>query len=484
MIQQNTEKLNNLILELLEFRRLETGNKVLSIKQLPVSDKIRNIAESFEELAENRKMNYQLHITPNIEWKTDMNCFNKIANNLISNAFKYTPDKGNITVELKVENQLLFLRISNSGQGIAKENLTKIFDRYKILDSVEMNGKNSRTGLGLAICKSMITLLNGEIRVESIPNEITTFTVTLPELPITEEQEATQATYETNTLNAITEKTVELEKTPKEFDINKQTIMVIDDDSSMLWFVSEIFIDKYNVCSFSNAKEALASLELKQPDLIISDVMMPDIDGLTFAQKVKQNKLWSHIPLILLSALHHEDDQVKGIESGAEVYVTKPFNIKYLERIVYRLIKRKADLKEYYSSIFSSFTVENGNYIHKEDQEFLNKMLEIIEKNITNTDLQVELLSSEMGYSTRQFYRKLKLITEKSPADIIKECRLSMVERLLVTSNMTIEEVMDQTGFTNRSTFYKAFSQCYGMPPRQYREEQKRNVKKEKLYIQ
>ena len=484
MIQQNTEKLNNLILELLEFRRLETSNKVLSIKQLPVSDKIRNLAESFEELAENRKMNYQLHITPNIEWKTDMSCFNKIANNLISNAFKYTPDKGNITVELKVENQLLFLRISNSGQGIAKENLTKIFDRYKILDSVEMNGKNSRTGLGLAICKSMITLLNGKIRVESIPNEITTFTVTLPELPITEEQEATQATYETNTLNAITEKTVELEKTPKEFDINKQTIMVIDDDSSMLWFVSEIFIDKYNVCSFSNAKEALASLELKQPDLIISDVMMPDIDGLTFAQKVKQNKLWNHIPLILLSALHHEDDQVKGIESGAEVYVTKPFNIKYLERIVYRLIKRKADLKEYYSSIFSSFTVENGNYIHKEDQEFLNKMLEIIEKNITNTDLQVELLSSEMGYSTRQFYRKLKLITEKSPADIIKECRLSMVERLLVTSNMTIEEVMDQTGFTNRSTFYKAFSQCYGMPPRQYREEQKRNVKKEKLYIQ
>lgn len=147
MIQQNTEKLNNLILELLEFRRLETGNKVLSIKQLPVSDKIRNIAESFEELAENRKMNYQLHITPNIEWKTDMSCFNKIANNLISNAFKYTPDKGNITVELKVENQLLFLRISNSGQGIAKENLTKIFDRYKILDSVEMNGKNSRTVL-------------------------------------------------------------------------------------------------------------------------------------------------------------------------------------------------------------------------------------------------------------------------------------------------------------------------------------------------
>ena len=186
-----------------------------------------------------------------------------------------------------------------------------------------------------------------------------------------------------------------------------------------------------------------------------------------------------HIPLILLSALHHEDDQVKGIEAGAEVYVTKPFNVKYLEKVVYRLIQRESDLKEYYSSIFSSFTVENGNCIHKEDQEFLDKVLETIEKNITNPDLSVELLSSDLGYSTRQFYRKLKPITEKSPADIIKEYRLTMAERLLLTKNLTIEEIMDRTGFNNRGTFYKLFSSRFGMPPRQYREQQKDSVKKE-----
>ena len=480
MIQQNTEKLNNLILELLEFRRLETGNKVLSIQQLSVSEKVRSIAESFEELAENKEMNYQLHISPGIEWNTDISCFNKIVSNLISNAFKYTPDKGIITIELKVENQSLIFCISNSGKGIAKENLSKIFDRYKILDSVEMNGKNSRTGLGLAICKSMITQLNGEISVNSVLYEMTTFTVTLPNLPITE-RDTTQTTYETGLLHTATEEPIVLEKTAIEFDTGKRTIMVIDDDNSMLWFVSELFADKYNVRSFDNAKDALSSLEQKQPDLIISDVMMPGIDGLSFAQKIKQHKLWSHIPLILLSALHHEDDQVKGIESGAEAYVTKPFNVKYLEKIVYRLIKREADLKEYYSSIFSSFTMEHGNCIHKEDQEFLDKMLEIIEKNIANPDLQVELLSSEMGYSTRQFYRKLKPITEQSPADIIKEYRLTMAERLLIAKNLTIEEIMDQTGFNNRGTFYKLFSKRYGMPPRQYREQQKENVKKEKI---
>ena len=479
MIQQNTEKLNGLILELLEFRRLETGHKVLSIQRLSVSDKLRNIAESFCELAENKNLNYRLDIEPDIEWNTDISCFNKIVNNLISNAFKYTPEEGNITIGLKVEKQLLTLNISNSGKGIAKENLAKIFDRYKILDSFEMNGKNSRNGLGLAICKNMVTLLNGEINVSSIQNEITTFTVTLPELsPTAQEAETPQKVYETGPLNTNTEP-MELEQTTVNFDTSKHTVMIIDDDPSMLWFVSEIFVDKYNVLSFNNAAEALASLELKQPDLIISDVMMPEIDGLSFAQKIKQNKLWSHIPLILLSALHHEDDQVKGIEAGAEVYVTKPFNVKYLEKVVYRLIKRESDLKEYYSSIFSSFKVENGNCIHKEDQEFLDKVIETIEKNITNPDLSVELLSSDLGYSTRQFYRKLKPITDKSPADIIKEYRLTMAERLLLTKNYTIEEIMDKTGFNNRGTFYKLFSQRFGMPPRQYREQQKDSVKKE-----
>lgn len=479
MIQQNTEKLNGLILELLEFRRLETGHKVLSIQRLSVSDKLRNIAESFCELAENKNLNYRLDIEPDIEWNTDISCFSKIVNNLISNAFKYTPEEGNITIGLKVENQLLTLNISNSGKRIAKENLAKIFDRYKILDSFEMNGKNSRNGLGLAICKNMVTLLNGEINVSSIQNEITTFTVTLPELsPTAQEAETPQKVYETGPLNTNTEP-MELEQTAVNFDTSKHTVMIIDDDPSMLWFVSEIFVDKYNVLSFNNAAEALASLELKQPDLIISDVMMPEIDGLSFAQKIKQNKLWSHIPLILLSALHHEDDQVKGIEAGAEVYVTKPFNVKYLEKVVYRLIKRESDLKEYYSSIFSSFKVENGNCIHKEDQEFLDKVIETIEKNITNPDLSVELLSSDLGYSTRQFYRKLKPITDKSPADIIKEYRLTMAERLLLTKNYTIEEIMDKTGFNNRGTFYKLFSQRFGMPPRQYREQQKDSVKKE-----
>ena len=482
MIRQNAEKLNGLILELLEFRRLETGHKVLSIQPQPLSETTENIAESFAEMAENRQMDYRTNIAPGISWNTDLSCFNKIVANLLSNAFKYTPDGGTISITLREETDHVLLRIANTGKGIAKEDIGSIFDRYKILDTVEMNGKNARNGLGLAICKSMTTLLKGEISVESIPGQTTTFTVSLPRLDAEAPTAGTPLTaYEATSLpQTADEPATPPDKTTQTYDATRKTIMVIDDDPSMLWFVSEIFTDKYNVLSYNNAREALDSLEQRQPDIIVSDVMMPGIDGLSFARKVKENKLWKHIPLVLLSALHHEDDQVKGIESGAEAYITKPFNTKYLERIVSRLISREAELKDYYSSAFSAFTVENGHCLHKEDQDFLDRMLEIIETNIANPDLQVEFLSSEMNYSTRQFYRKLKQITDKSPADIIKECRLTMAERLLVVKNLTIEEIMDQTGFTNRSTFYKAFSQRYSMPPRQYREQQKDTVKKER----
>ena len=230
---------------------------------------------------------------------------------------------------------------------------------------------------------------------------------------------------------------------------------------------------------FEDGSSFLEALALETPELVLLDIMLPGEDGMELLRKLKASKKTKDIPVIMVTAKGAEYDKVKGLDAGADDYVTKPFNVKYLEKVVYRLIKRESDLKEYYSSIFSSFKVENGNCIHKEDQEFLDKVIETIEKNITNPDLSVELLSSDLGYSTRQFYRKLKPITDKSPADIIKEYRLTMAERLLLTKNNTIEEIMDKTGFNNRGTFYKLFSQRFGMPPRQYREQQKDSVKKE-----
>ena len=458
MIQQNALKLNALILELIEFRRLETGNKILKIKHVPVTEQIRTIAESFGELAESRKLNYRLQIEDGVFWNTDVSCLSKIVNNLISNAFKYTPENGSITVELRIEGEQLCIRVSNTGKGIKEADLTKIFDRYKILDNFEVQNKNGispRNGLGLAICHSMVNLLNGQIQVSSIPNEVTTFDVWLPVMEVTVDNED--------------EKVVELKNSSVEFDKNKQTIMIIDDDPSMLWFVTEIFVGAYNVVSLGSAEEALKQLGIQLPDLIISDVMMPGMDGMSFAKKIKSDKLLSRIPLILLSALNNIDEQTRGIESGAEAYITKPFNVEYLEKVVRRLLQREEDLKEYYSSVLSAFELDDGHFLHKEDKSFFEKMMQIIDSHIQNTDLSVELLSSSLGYSTRQFYRKLKNVTEKTPADIIREYRLTIVERLLLTTQLSIEEIMDKTGFSNRGTFYKAFAQKFEMTPKQYR---------------
>ena len=481
IIQQNAQKLNALILELIEFRRLETGNKTLEIQKLPVSAQTQNTADSFNELAESRKINYQLKIEKEVYWNSDADCFSKIINNLLSNAFKYTPENGMISIEQYVENEQLHIRISNTGKGIEKENLTKIFDRYKILDNFEIQNKNGispRNGLGLAICHSMVTLLNGQIRVTSTPNQLTTFEVILPALSITATDTERPMSMEMETVIQEGNETMELESPTPAYDTSRQTIIVIDDDPSMLWFVSDIFANKYNVFSFNDTEKAMEQLKLRPVDLIISDIMMPGTDGISFAKQIKSDKLLTHTPLILLSALNSIDDQMKGIDSGAEAYVTKPFNTDYLIKLAERLIQREKDLKEYYNSVFCTFKLDDGQFLHKEDKVFFEKMMKIIDQNITNPELSVELLSSSLGYSTRHFYRKLKEITEQTPADIIKEYRLAIAEQLLLSTNLTVEEIMDKSGFMNRGTFYKIFSQKHSMPPRQYRERQKKDFKK------
>lgn len=470
LIQQNALKLNGLILELIEFRRLETGNKVLNIKCVPVTEQIRTIAEAFVELAESQKLDYRLQIEERVFWNTDANCLSKIVNNLISNAFKYTLGKGVIKVELFIKEEQLCIRIANTGKGIKEADLSKIFDRYKILDNFEVQNKNGispRNGLGLAICHSMVHLLNGQIHVSSIPNEMTTFEVLLPPMEVKVENHDEKITEVP--ISVSEEQSIELKNSLVEYDKNKQIIMIIDDDPSMLWFVTEIFVGSYNVVSLSNAEEALKQLGIQLPDLIISDVMMPGMDGMSFAKRINSDKLLNRIPLILLSALNDIDEQTKGIESGAEAYITKPFNVEYLENVVKRLLQRAEELKEYYSSVLSAFELEDGHFLHKEDKSFFEKMMQVIDSHIQDTDLSVELLSNSLGYSTRQFYRRLKNITDKTPADIIREYRLTIVERLLLTTQLSIEEIMNKTGFSNRGTFYKVFAQKFEMTPKQYR---------------
>jgi len=460
LIRYNAEKLSGLIQELIDFRRLETGNESVDIKRISVSNLIRNVAESFTESAENKEYDYTIDVEKDVMWNSDSGCLSKIVTNLISNAFKYTSEKGTIGVKLFVEDNKLFITVSNTGKGIKNENISKIFDRYTILDNFELESKNGfpqRNGLGLAICNHMVKLLEGEIQVASVLNEVTVFTVVLPQL---KNESASPA----------------LDKSLPPYNKSKKTIMIVDDEASMLWFIAKIFMDDYNVIPISDPKDVLPLLKEKMPDLIISDVMMPGIDGISLLKSIKNEKLLKHIPFILLSAKNDSEEQVKGIESGAEAYVTKPFAVGYLETVVSRILNRKEELKEYYASPLSSFELNEGKLTHIEDQQFVDKLLRVIKENISNPDLSAEALSSLLQVSVRQLYRKAKEITSKTPNEIIKEQRLLAVERLLISTNLSVEEIMYKAGFHNKGHFFKVFSKRFGATPKGHRESRKSEI--------
>lgn len=476
LIQHNSNKLNSLIQELIEFRRLETGNKTIDINRFSVSELTHNVASQFSELAESRKLEYKTEIENNIVWNSDKSCLSKIMTNLISNAFKYTFENGTITVRLFVENENLNIVISNTGKGIKAEDIEKIFDRYTVLDNFEIQStqdSSPRNGLGLAICNNMVKLLNGEIKVTSTLNELTVFRVILPPLEAKTETKYVEVNSDINIQQIQTVEPAP-ELIEQTFDAERQTIMIVDDEPSMLWFIARVFERKYNVIPINNPEEVMEQLSLKIPDLIISDVMMPGIDGISLTKTIKSDKRLNHIPLILLSAKIDTEEQVRGIDSGAEVYITKPFNVEYLEKVTDRLIQRKKDLRDYYDSPLSVYELNEGRFVHVEDREFYEKVFQKIEANLSNPDLSVDMLSDILGYSTRQFYRKLKNITDKTPNELIKECRLKTVERMLVSTNLSVDEILYKTGFVSRGNFFKSFSQEYGMTPKNYRDQKRK----------
>lgn len=475
VIEQNTERLKGLIMELLEFRKIETANVEAHLCRLDVSSIVQSTISRYQEGIEQHNLTFNANIESDIKWVTDERGFMKIVNNLISNAYKYTPHGGTIDVSLHRDADKLIFQVKNTCKGIKQENLQEIFDRYKVLENFESDKKNMRTGLGLAIVKGMVDMLQGTINVESKLNDITTFTVTFPTLSLPDKVDDTRPEESEIELPVIeVDNTQPIDYDNAFADPARLTIVVIDDESQIVDFLTEVLSDRYNVARFSRAKQALEYMKTNIPALVISDVRMPEMNGFELARTLKADKLWNHIPLVLLSAYQYEESKAQGFEMGVDAYITKPFSIDYLNAVVNRLMRREQEMDSYYGSIMKSVVVDQESTLtHKENKEFWDKMLAIIEEHITDADLNVEFLSTQLNLSTRQFYRRLKDVTSKSPAEIIREVRLNLAEKLLLESpTVTVEEVMYRTGFVNRGTFYKQFNARYGMSPRKYREEQ------------
>ncbi len=492
LVRTNAERLNTLIQELIDFRRMETGHKQLKLSMVGISGLCSDIVTSFSELADRNHVNLEEEIEPDIDWVTDFSSVRKIMTNLISNAFKYTPTGGTIKVGLKQDGDKLRLSVYNTGKGISAEEKKRIFNRYSVLDNVEENavkGLSSRNGLGLAICHSMVDLLQGKISIESEVGQYADFIVELPRLEMPESESAPANTQSGGTpvqsarasvsddvaatvvgANAVPEN--ELPGTTGAVPLGakgeKSRVLVVDDNREILLLLRDA-LSEYEILTAESADKALEIIRNTPPDLIVSDIMMPGTDGVTFTRMIKQNKHTMHIPLVLLSAKTSNQEKVEGIDSGADAYIGKPFSLDYLQAVVRRLIENRAYLKQYYTTGASAYEYSDGHLLHRDDKEFMGQVVDFIEEHVEDEDLGPEKLATHLKISVRNLYRRFKELDQLSPNDFIKYQRISIAARMLVNTSATVQEVIYRSGFSNRSHFYKEFDKRFGMTPKQYR---------------
>ena len=470
MIQTNAERLNNLIHELIEFRRIETGNREVRVESLNVSSIVKGIAKTFVEMAKSRNITFLSKIPEQVMWNSDKGFLNTIIINLISNAFKYTPDGQSIKIEVDTSGEnMLTLRVANEGSTIKEKDFQYIFNRYAILDNFEnQDEKNfSRNGLGLAISYNMAKLLNGTLKVENTPDGWVMFTLTLPVVKLT------TGVSETKRLTAEYIPKIDTQsilKLPQyEFDKMRPTLLVVDDEIEMLWFIGEIFSADFNVVTLQDPERLDQVMNEVYPNVIICDVMMPGMGGIELTRRIKSVKETAHIPIIVVSGRHEMEQQMEALSAGAEMYITKPFSAEYLRISVCQVIERKEVLKNYFSSPISSFEKSDGKLTHKESKKFLQSVLKIINDNITNKDLTPRYIADRLAISPRSLYRKMEEIGEDSPTDLIKECRLHIAKDLLLTTKKTIDEIVFDSGFSNKVTFFKVFREKYECTPKEFR---------------
>ena len=482
-IRQNVSKLHDLIYMLHEFRGIRTGQNDESenIELVPVAEIAQSMVETFGEYSQQNSIHCQLDIERNLVWPTDRDGLSTILNTLLSNAFKHTPYNGTVSLTIRSDNGKLLISASNDSVGVNLEDIEAIFDRYRVLDYFERKserGLSFQGDLRLAICHSIVVRMQGEIKVESTPNAQTTFTVLLPQLKVTAENAPTAD----NIVPASKEYGLPLPTVTRRefpFDKNRRTVFIVNDNSEIMNFVAELFAADYNIKMPSGKTEMIELLKQMHPDIVICDALSEQSDCLSLIQFIKQGKLSSHIPVILLSTAQQIDERIKGVESGADICLTLPFNVEYLKAVAEQLLRRNRSLKDYYKSSISAFELSDGRMLHQDDKEFIDRMLKIINDNISNTEISTKFIADELGVSIRNLYRRLEGILNQTPTNIIKEYRLAKAEQLLTTTKLSIDEIIYKAGFVNRGTFFKCFSAKYGCTPKVYRKEKLSQIRQE-----
>ncbi len=478
LAEKNSQRLLRLINQVLDFRKLEHENQSLKISWFDLVPFSQDLFSLFSDRAARNEIDFtfKTKIKECQVW-ADKEKVEIIIFNLLSNAFKFTPKKGKIEFTIDLDNTVAFnngavrLSVIDSGIGIAQEEQTKIFEQF--YQSTDAKIMEDGSGIGLTLVAEYTKLHRGEIKLISSKGMGSNFNIYLP---LGDAHFPVDKSLEGKEINILATKPAESADQQYQFNLRskKPLILLVEDNVDMIDFILLSLKEKYNFITAENGEDGLHKAHMLLPEIIISDIMMPVMDGLELCKKVKQDNKTSHIPIILLTAKSLTTHKIEGIRMGADIYLTKPFEVELLEAHIDHLLERKEELAQYFKhELITQPQTESGK--ENEDDRFLKKVMNTIEANISNNEFSVEVLSEEMGMSSTHLYRKLKSLTHISANEIIKKYRIKKASLLLKNKEGNISEIMYEVGFSNLSYFSKCFKTEFGLSPKEYQQKESKH---------
>ncbi|MFA9389535.1 MAG: two-component regulator propeller domain-containing protein [Prolixibacteraceae bacterium] len=488
LVQKNGQRMLHLLNQLLDFRKVQNKKMTLKITPVNMVEFTRGIFDNFVPQAHHKQIDFQFNAIcePELVW-VDPHRMDSVIFNILSNAFKFTP-KGscvNVSIDQNKRQNEVYIKISDGGPGIKSKDIPLLFNRYSIL-SGESDSENG-TGIGLNLSHEVVKIHGGEIRVESLPGKGSDFTIVLKTGNSHFSGKSNIFSLDPNFNTIIPVKQLADEQTDLSTELlstektvvasEKKTVLVVEDNQQILKYIADALSNNYSVITAKNGREALTELEAYPPDLIISDIMMPVMGGIEMTKIVKANFETCHIPVVLLTAKSSVDDQILGIESGAEAYVLKPFNMAVLKTMIANILEqRKLVLKKFGST--PSIEVSDLK-INSKNKEFLELLVKYIEENHNNHDFSIVQLAEHFCVSRTVFYNKIKSLTGLSPIELIRQIKLKIAAQMLL-SGYNVNEVADKIGFSDTRYFSKQFKEMFGESPSKYK---KRNQSEVEIVI-
>lgn len=463
IVQRNVLVLTQLVSEILDFRKVQNGKMELRLSDFNLAESMKQWIMLFSVSAQKKHIAISMDAPDTLMLRADQDKIERICYNLLSNALKYTSEGGEITLTAKEENGRVMISVADNGCGISSDELPYIFDRF-----YQAKNAGRGTGIGLAIVKAFTELHHGEVSATSVEGKGSTFTI---HIPVRQKGEVTnlatekiEQLVEPSSAQEVPNQARHIDELIQPYQTDKPEVLIIDDNIDIRTYLRSVLSEMYNV---SEAADGKAGLELARkivPDIVLSDIMMPVMDGLAFCQQLKTDKAISHIPVILLTARSLDEQRAEGYEHGADAYLSKPFSLRLLFSRIDNLIESRKKLNQTWSKGVEDDEI--GNISNEIDKSFLKQLRKIIQENLANSDLSVEQIGDEIGLSRVQLYRKVKALTGYSPVEIVRKARLTRARHLLQTTERTVSEVAYAVGFSTPSYFSKCYKDEFGENPK------------------